>query len=175
MSIPRDNDIVRGLGFVALYVAYLEGQIDNLLFMLQPISEFPENEQRWPTSRKIEKAKQILASLTFEYHDAMLHDLDKCKELLEWRNEVIHGRIYANFDRPDVLKVGRPGMDSIGRKWPKNALRHKWKSTLPSGRLRVFKKIQIGGPKNAAMVDAHFIVSLRMKIVIPPSATVKKI
>lgn len=30
------------LGFVALYAAYLEEQIDNLLFMLQPVEVFPE-------------------------------------------------------------------------------------------------------------------------------------
>lgn len=110
MPLPRDNDIVRGLGFVALYAAYLEEQIDNLLFMLQPVEVFPENEQRWPTSKKIEKAKRLLAGLSFEYRDALLGDLDKCKELLQSRNEVVHGRIYANFDRPDTLKSGRPNV-----------------------------------------------------------------
>lgn len=110
MPLPRDNDIVRALGFVALYAAYLEEQIDNLLFILQPVEAFPENEQRWPTSKKFEKAKRLLAGLSFEYRDALLGDLDKCKELLEWRNEVIHGRIYANFDRPDTLKSGRPNV-----------------------------------------------------------------
>lgn len=110
MPLPRDNDIVRGLGFVALYAAYLEEQIDNLLFMLQPVEAFPENEQRWPTSRKIEKAKRLLAGLSFEYRDVLLGDLDKCRECLEWRNEVVHGRIYANFDRPDTLKSGRPNI-----------------------------------------------------------------
>ena len=52
-----DGDIVRGLGFVALYSAYLEEQIDNLLFMLSAAEEFTEKEQRWPVSRKIKKAK----------------------------------------------------------------------------------------------------------------------
>jgi hypothetical protein len=59
MPLQRDDDVVRGLGFVGLYAAYLEEQIDNLLFMLQPIEQFPESEQRWQTSRKIEKAKKI--------------------------------------------------------------------------------------------------------------------
>ena len=110
VPLPRDNDIVRGLGFVALYAAYLEEQIDNLLFMLQPVETFPVKEQRWPTSQKIKKAKRLLAGLSFEYRDALLGDLDKCMELLEWRNEVVHGRIYANFDRPDTLKSGRPNV-----------------------------------------------------------------
>jgi hypothetical protein len=110
MQLPRDNDKVRGLGFVALYAAYLEEQIDNLLFMLQPVEPFPENEQRWPTSQKIKKAKRLVAGLSFEYRDTLLGDLEKCKELLEWRNEVIHGRIYSNFDLPATLKSGRPNV-----------------------------------------------------------------
>lgn len=85
----------------------MEEQIDNLLFMLQPIEHFPESEQRWQTSRKIEKAKRLVHGLVFEYRDALLADLDASKQLLELRNEVIHGRIYANFDRPDTLKSGR--------------------------------------------------------------------
>lgn len=108
MPLQNDNDIVRGLGFVALYAACLEEQVDNLLLMLQPVEPYPESEQRRPTSRKIEKAKGLVAGLVFEYRDALLADLDASKELLEWRNEVIHGRIYANFDRPDTLKSGRP-------------------------------------------------------------------
>ena len=110
MPLQRDDDVVRGLGFVALYAAYLEEQIDNLLFMLQPIEQFPESEQRWQTSRKIEKAKRLVHGLMFEYRDALLADLDASKQLLDRRNEVIHGRIYANFDRPDTLKSGRPNI-----------------------------------------------------------------
>jgi len=108
MPLQNDGDVVRGLGFVALYAAYLEEQIDNLLFMLQPIEPFLESEQRWPTSRKLEKAKRLVADLVFEYRDALLADLDSSRQLLEWRNTVIHGRIYANFDRPDTLRSGRP-------------------------------------------------------------------
>lgn len=114
MPLQNDGDVVRGLGFVALYSAYLEEQIDNLLLMLQPVEPFPDCEQRWPTSRKIEKAKRIVGGLVFEYRDALLADLDASRQLLEWRNEVIHGRIYANFDRPDTLRSGRPNTpDSV--------------------------------------------------------------
>ena len=108
MPLQRDDDVVRGLGFVALYAAYLEEQVDNLLFMVQRIEPFPESEQRWPTSKKIEKAKRLVRGLVFEYRDALLADLNRSKQLLDWRNEVIHGRIYAGFDRPDTLKSGRP-------------------------------------------------------------------
>jgi hypothetical protein len=110
MTLTNDHDIVRGLGFVALHAAYLEEQIDNLLFMLQPVEPYPEEEQRWSTSQKIKKAKRLVAPMDFQYQDNLLADLDVSKQLLEWRNEVIHGRIYANFDRPDTLKSGRPNV-----------------------------------------------------------------
>lgn len=110
MSIPKDNDIVRGLGFVALYAAYLEEQIDDLLSMLHPVEPFTEKEKWWNTSRKIEKAKRIVSGLTFGYKDALLADLDNCSDLFKRRNEVIHGRIYAAYDRPDTLKSGRPNV-----------------------------------------------------------------
>ncbi len=49
MALQNDGDVVRGLGFVALYAASLEEQVDNLLLMLEPMEPFPESEQRWPT------------------------------------------------------------------------------------------------------------------------------
>lgn len=103
-----DGDIVRGLGFVALYSAYLEEQIDNLLFMLNPVEAFTEEEQRWPVSRKIKKAKVVVGKFNFEGRDDLVEILDEAKDAFEERNKIVHGRIYANFERPDTLKSGRP-------------------------------------------------------------------
>lgn len=105
-----DGDIVRNLGFVALYSAYLEEQIDNLLVMLSAVEKFTEEEQRWPVSRKIKKAKQIAAKFAFEGRDDLLAILDEAKDAFEERNIIVHGRIYGNFDRPDTLKSGRPNV-----------------------------------------------------------------
>ena len=54
--LQDDGDIVRGLGFVALYAAYLEEQIENLLIMLAPLEACDEEKQRWPVTRKIKHA-----------------------------------------------------------------------------------------------------------------------
>ena len=51
-----DGDIVRGLGFVALYAAYLEEQVDNLLEALDRVESYDSVKQRWPISRKIKHA-----------------------------------------------------------------------------------------------------------------------
>jgi hypothetical protein len=108
MALESDGDPVRGLGFVALNAAYLEEQIENLLFMLQPVEGAPQVEQRWPVSRKIEKAERLVTGLRYGYRDELLRDLDTSRDLFELRNEVIHGRIYGDFDRPDTLRSGRP-------------------------------------------------------------------
>ena len=105
--IKDDGDIVRGLGFVALYAAYLEEQIENLLMMLSTVEAYDEDKQRWQISKKIKQAIKVLKNLdTTEFSDYVA-DLKTCMKLFEDRNEVIHGRIYGNFDRPDTLKSGR--------------------------------------------------------------------
>jgi len=108
--IQNDGDIVRGLGFVTLYAAYLEEEIDNLLTMLNSIEIFDEEKQRRPASRKIREAVKIVGKLNGQGLSALIRDLGTCIDLLEDRNELIHGRIYGNFDRPDTLKSGRPNV-----------------------------------------------------------------
>ncbi len=110
MALENDGDVVHGVGFVALYSAYLEEQIDNLLFMLHGVEPYPESEQRWGVGRKIKKAKRLVSEIEFSTRDALLVDLEESRMLFESRNDVIHGRIYANFDRPDTLKSGRPNI-----------------------------------------------------------------
>lgn len=105
--LKSDGDIVRGLGFVALYSAYLEEQIDCLLLMLSEVEEFTEEEQRWPVSRKLQKAKTVASTFEFESRDDLIAILDLAKDAFEQRNKLVHGRIYANFDRPVTLKSGR--------------------------------------------------------------------
>ena len=59
--IKDDGDIVRGLGFVVMNSAHLEGWVNELLFHLDSIEEYTEKQQRWPISRKIKKIKSILS------------------------------------------------------------------------------------------------------------------
>jgi hypothetical protein len=103
--LSDDGDIVRGLGFVALYAAYLEEQIDNLLFALEQIEA---KKQRQPISEKIKHATAIIGKLDSSEFPDFAADLQTCLGLFKYRNEIIHGRIYANFDRPDTIKSGRP-------------------------------------------------------------------
>jgi len=108
--VKDDGDIVRGLGFVALYAAYLEEQIENLLMMLAPVEAYDEEKQRWPISKKIKHAVKVLGILDTTEFPNFATDLRTCLDLFEDRNQLIHGCIYANFDRPDTLKSGRPNI-----------------------------------------------------------------
>ena len=102
-----DGDIVRGLGFVALYAAYLEEQIDNLLEILDQVESYDLAKLRWPISRKIKHAIDVIGRLDVSELPNYTTDLQNCLELFEERNQLIHGRIYANFNRPETLKSGR--------------------------------------------------------------------
>ncbi len=104
----RDNDIVRGLGFVALYAAYLEESIDQVMERLSHIKEVTDKERKFPTSQKITWCTTALRSLDSRELDDLIGYLGEAQVLLEKRNEVIHGRIYAGNDRSNDLKSGRP-------------------------------------------------------------------
>lgn len=108
--IQDDGDLVKGLGFVALYAAYLEEQVENLLIMLAKIEPYDEAKQRWPVSKKIKHAVRVLEKLDTGEFPGLSTDLRTCLDLFEDRNELIHGRIYENFGRPDTLKSGRPNV-----------------------------------------------------------------
>ncbi len=108
--IEDDGDEVRGLGFVTMNSAHLEGWIHELLFHLASIEEFTEKEQRWPISRKIEKAKDILSKSDNPLAKQICDDLDLCSKHFEWRNELVHSRFYSPEHNEDNLRSSRPNV-----------------------------------------------------------------
>jgi hypothetical protein len=108
--IEDNGDITRGIGLITIYSAYLEGRIDDLLYQLSELEEYSEDEQKWPISRKIKKAQKILKSVKHEVADELLRILTQCKDHFEWRNELVHGRIYSPEYHQENLKSGRPNV-----------------------------------------------------------------
>lgn len=113
MPLNDDGDVIRGLGFVALYAAYMEEAVDECVEVLLRTDPTPDERiRRRPTSVKVEycRAKlQALAPLSLEL--ARFPDvLDFVAQLLERRNEAIHGRIYGQYGAPDQLRSGRVGV-----------------------------------------------------------------
>lgn len=111
MKLQNDGDIVHGLGFVALYAAYMEEAIDECLELFkQNDTSHPKNIDKQPTSKKIEYIESRVAvqgDLPQELA-SFPHLMSHCKDLLLHRNEVIHGRIYGKKEGVnDELRPGR--------------------------------------------------------------------
>lgn len=110
--IQDDGDIVRGLGFVTMHGAHLEGRIEDLLTMLSPISPYTEKDQRLPISKKIRKCTNALKRTKDPDATPIINDLELCLEHFEWRNELVHGRIYSPKYQKENLKSGRSNVPS---------------------------------------------------------------
>jgi len=100
MGLRDDGDIIRGLGYVALRAGYLEEGIDECAeaFSLPP--------DKQPASKKARCCIELAKVLGV---DIIADALSRSIELLERRNEMIHGRFYAQDHGPDLRKSGRPG------------------------------------------------------------------
>jgi hypothetical protein len=112
MPIANDGDIVRGLGYTTLYAAYMEEAIDECRVALMKRDPAPpKGIEKWPISRRVEYVQGRLAQfapLPQELAELPSH-LDYVLDLLERRNEVIHGRIYGSLQgEQDELRPGRP-------------------------------------------------------------------
>lgn len=113
MTIRDDGDIIRGIGFVALYAAYLEESIDACVDSLKAMDTAPNKGlAKWPASRKLDYCTEQLDKLDTgnpEIENLRIA-LGVAVDLLEHRNDVLHGRIYAQYGQPDVRKSGRIGV-----------------------------------------------------------------
>jgi hypothetical protein len=84
--IADDGDIVRGLGFVTMYSAIVEEDVDDVLTMLDAIEPFDENKQRWPISRKLKHAAALIRRLGSRELSTMPEALEYALRLFERRN-----------------------------------------------------------------------------------------
>ena len=112
-EIKDDGDIIKGLGYITLYAAHVEDQIDKTLTLLSSLEEFTDKERRWSISRKIGKLEKILSGIShkkYDFIDKLLETLQQCKDHFEWRNELVHGAIFSPDNHEENLKSGRPGV-----------------------------------------------------------------
>lgn len=112
MAIDDDGDIVRGLGYVTLYAAYMEEAVDacrQIVMSADPAS--PKGIERSPISDRVRYVRRRLGEAgTLPEELAELPEvLDFVLQCLEARNEVVHGRIYGGLQgEADTLRPGRP-------------------------------------------------------------------
>lgn len=108
--LADDGDIARGLGFVTMYSAWVEEDVDDLLRIMSSVEPFDERKQRWPISRKLNNAVDLVRSLNSSGLDGLPEALKDAISLFESRNELVHGRIYAGHDNIDYVQSGRPNI-----------------------------------------------------------------
>lgn len=108
--ITDDGDIVRGLGFVTMYSAWVEEDIDDLLRLMSPVEPFDEKKQRWQISRKLKNTAELVRRLKSSELDGLVEALENALTLFERRNELVHGRIYAGHNNIDYVQSGRPNI-----------------------------------------------------------------
>src|SRR5450759_791200 len=108
MALTDDGDLIRGLGFVALYAAYLEEAVDECLeVVLAQDAERDDGLYRRPTSQKIEYIHKQLRELEplSEELERFLQVLPEICELLEKRNfvTVSYTHLRAHETRHDLV------------------------------------------------------------------------
>lgn len=111
--VVDDGDIIRGLGFVALYCAYLEEAVDAVVDALVSVGVTTEEGLvRMPTSKKIKFCRKAIANhaQTHEEMQELDAGLEYAAVKLEHRNDLVHGRIYAQYGGADIRKSGRQGV-----------------------------------------------------------------
>jgi hypothetical protein len=113
VGLVDDDDVIRGLGFVTLYAAYVEEAVDECVeVLLAADPDHGDRIHRQPTSEKLKYCRRRLNELS-PVPDELRHFpevLDCIRELLERRHEVVHGHIYAEYGAPDQLRSGRRGV-----------------------------------------------------------------
>lgn len=108
--IRDDGDVIKGLGYLALYGAYLEEAIDGVLEALLSCGVPHENGiERAMTSRKIKFCRSGISGLVEKNEEMAALDagLDHASRLFDRRNDLIHGRFYAQYGGKDIRKSGR--------------------------------------------------------------------
>ena len=108
-----DGDIIRGLGLVALYTAYLEEMIDGCVAGLRIIDTASSTSlEKMSAREKLYHCKKLLMKLENDNVEMnkLIKLIDESLELLQRRNELLHGRIYSQFEKPALIRSGRSGV-----------------------------------------------------------------
>ena len=114
MRFKDDGDIIRALGYVCLYSAYLEEGIQTILKILIDTGFIEDRRGRRleaPSSKQVEMIKAAAMEKLQPLGTELVHLpdlLDAVLEMFDDRNTFIHGRVYAT-EQGDVRKSGRDG------------------------------------------------------------------
>jgi hypothetical protein len=114
MQLRNDGDLIKSLGYLVLYAAYVEEAVDECVNVFsQYLPDMDKQILRQTTKQKIRFIQAHIESnpLTEELVQSQFPSLLKfLLNLFDARNEIIHGRIYGSLklSEADTLIPGRP-------------------------------------------------------------------
>lgn len=88
-----EGDLIRPLGFVTLYFAYAEGQLDEVLNTLIEISR-TERSRPYSFGIKVGEAAKLVEKIGIEKLPGLSAILQEARPLIEARNELVHGQLF---------------------------------------------------------------------------------
>lgn len=102
-----EGDLVRPLGFVTLYFAYAEGQLDEVVNALTRISSCCITR---PLSfgHKLGEATRLIEQVGVDRLPGLAKVLEEARPLVEARNELVHGQLFSGG-----RLVSRAGMRQV--------------------------------------------------------------
>lgn len=112
MTLSDDGDLIRGLGYVTLYSAYLEDAIDGVFQEVLRVNGESRNEgEGLSTSHKLRHIEDSIKSWSgvSEGLSRFVDVIAELKRLLEETDAAVHARVYKDPQTGDVLKPARDG------------------------------------------------------------------
>ena len=95
MYAAFEGDLVRPLGFVTLYSAYAEGELDDLIGSLPAVEAYDDNKRRWAIGKKLSYALKLVKKLRSPTLAELEALLKEAPGLFSRRNELVHGRLFS--------------------------------------------------------------------------------
>jgi hypothetical protein len=101
--MDRDNDLIRGVGYMVIQASHLERTIEEICNFLAMGITRPEHHETKRVSDKIKWCKFQIKELNNTKLDSLDKSLDKALNLLNKRNRLVHGQIFFASNAPEKI------------------------------------------------------------------------
>ena len=108
--MDRDEDLIRGVGYMVIQASHLEREIEELCRWLGLAFPRPEYHEAIRVSDKIKWCKQKIKEANDHTLESLDKVLDRAMNLLEERNKLVHGQIYFALNAPEKIISTKKGV-----------------------------------------------------------------
>lgn len=107
--MDRDDDLIRGVGYMVIQASHLEREIEELCRWFGMAFSRPQHHETIRVSNKIKWCKEKIKEANDTRLEKLDQSLDKARNLLEKRNKLVHGQIYFSSSAPEKLISTKKG------------------------------------------------------------------